>query len=357
MSDPCPPSSSSEARPRRPARADAPAAHEASGARTGVRPWMRASLRLAGAYNIAFGALAVAAPAWMLSGLLGVPAPAPTALVFWQCIGMIVGVYGLAYLIAAADPVRHWPIILVGLLGKVLGPIGFVDAVFVRGALDAAFAPVIILNDLVWWVPFTLVLAAAYRENETRRSARLLNRADDGADISDALRQADAGGADLLAMSRDAPLLVVFLRHMGCTFCRETLHDLAAQRAAVDRARLRIVLVHMSGHDEARPHFERLGLGDAVSVSDPTRRLYSAFELRRGRFTQLFGPRVWIRGVAAGLIRRHGVGRLQGDGFQMPGAFVVRDGRIVVAYRHDDAADRPDYGEMAQVCDPRARVP
>jgi small multidrug resistance pump len=40
----------------------------------------------------------------------------------WQCVGMIVGVYGVGYLIAAFDPLRHWPVILVGLLGKVLGP-------------------------------------------------------------------------------------------------------------------------------------------------------------------------------------------------------------------------------------------
>lgn len=39
----------------------------------------------------------------------------------WQCVGMIVGVivgvYGIGYLVAASDPRRHWPIVLVGLLG------------------------------------------------------------------------------------------------------------------------------------------------------------------------------------------------------------------------------------------------
>ncbi len=47
---------------------------------------------------------------------------------FWQCVGMIVGVYGVGDLVAASDPNRHWPIVLVGLLGKVFGPIGFVSA-------------------------------------------------------------------------------------------------------------------------------------------------------------------------------------------------------------------------------------
>ena len=40
----------------------------------------------------------------------------------WQCVGMIVGVYGVGYLAAAAAPLRHWPIVLVGFLGKSVWP-------------------------------------------------------------------------------------------------------------------------------------------------------------------------------------------------------------------------------------------
>lgn len=66
----------------------------------------------------------------------------------WQCIGMIVAhYYGIGYAIAAVDPFRHWPIVFVGLLGKVLGPIGFVDAA-VRGVLPWKFGVVNIFNDL-----------------------------------------------------------------------------------------------------------------------------------------------------------------------------------------------------------------
>jgi hypothetical protein len=46
----------------------------------------------------------------------------------WHCVGMIVGVYGIGYLIAASDSRTHWQIVLVGLLGKVFGPIGFLVA-------------------------------------------------------------------------------------------------------------------------------------------------------------------------------------------------------------------------------------
>ena len=65
----------------------------------------------------------------------------------WQCIGMIVGVYGIGYLAASTDPVRHWPIVLVGFLGKIFGPIGYADGVL-RPLAPPARPP---LSD-PWWV-------------------------------------------------------------------------------------------------------------------------------------------------------------------------------------------------------------
>ena len=45
----------------------------------------------------------------------------------------------------------------------------------------------------------------------------------------------------------------------------------------------------------------------------------------------------------AAILSRHGVGKLVGDGFQMPGAFLVKRNQIVKAYRHETSASRPDY--------------
>ena len=47
---------------------------------------------------------------------------------------MIVGAYGIGYLAAAKDPITHWPITLVGFIGKICGPVGFVDG-YLRGTL------------------------------------------------------------------------------------------------------------------------------------------------------------------------------------------------------------------------------
>ncbi len=127
--------------------------------RFNARPWMSQWLIAAGVYNVVWGTLVVLAPLKWFE-LLDIQAPNYPAL--WQCIGMIVGVYGLGYLIAATDPMRHWPIVLVGLLGKILGPLGFVRAVS-RQEIPWRFAAILVTNDLLWWAPFSLILLAVYR--------------------------------------------------------------------------------------------------------------------------------------------------------------------------------------------------
>jgi small multidrug resistance pump len=88
----------------------------------------------------------------------------------WQCVGMIVGVYGIGYLAAARDPVRHWPIVLVGFLGKIFGPLGYVMGVL-KGEVPAAFGVTLPTNDLVWWVPFALILLHARASHQPLSSA------------------------------------------------------------------------------------------------------------------------------------------------------------------------------------------
>ncbi len=136
-----------------------PESLEPSQDRAYERPWMKWVLIAAGIYNIAWGALAILAPVWCFR-LVGMEPPNYPEL--WQCIGMIVGVYGVGYLAAATDPLTHWPITLVGFLGKVFGPIGFAQAL-ASGRFPPAFGWNIITNDLIWWVPFALILAAAWR--------------------------------------------------------------------------------------------------------------------------------------------------------------------------------------------------
>ena len=123
-------------------------------------------LYLAAAYNIAWGVIVVARPllAFRLAGM-----PLPNYPQLWQCIGMIIGTYGIGYAIAARDPIRHWPIVFVGFLGKILGPIGFFMAVK-NGEIPLIASWTIVTNDLIWWIPFTWLLAQVFKSVKKNQS-------------------------------------------------------------------------------------------------------------------------------------------------------------------------------------------
>lgn len=125
------------------------------------RPWMRGWLFAAGIYNLVWGAWVVLAPD-ALFRIVGMAPLEGTGRGIWQCLGMVIGVYGIGYLCASRDPIRHWPIVFVGLLGKIFGPIGFVWTAS-RGEIPWTFGATIPTNDLLWWIPFALTLRAAWR--------------------------------------------------------------------------------------------------------------------------------------------------------------------------------------------------
>lgn len=117
-------------------------------------------------------------------------------------------------------------------------------------------------------------------------------------------------------------------------------------RPAIEATGTRLAFVHMVDEQVARPMFERHGLDDLPRLSDPGRRLYASVGLGRGSVRELFGWRVWRRFLGGAW--RHGVGPLAGDGFQMPGACLVANGRVVRVYRSKHVADAPNYMDLSR---------
>jgi ligand-binding SRPBCC domain-containing protein len=136
--------------------------------------WASRWLWAAGLYNLVWGTIAIAWPHFLfdVAGAQRINYPE-----IWQCVGMIVGVYGIGYLIAAGDSRTHWPIVLVGLLGKVFGPIGFLVALW-RGTFPPLFGLTILTNDLLWWIPFAMILrdAAKHQTKPQRLQGASLQR-------------------------------------------------------------------------------------------------------------------------------------------------------------------------------------
>jgi len=118
----------------------------------------RAVFVAAGLYNIAFGLFAAVDPQWLFR-FAGMPLLNHPAV--FACLGMVVGLYGLLYLEVARAPERGWLLAAIGLLGKILGPIGLVVLVW-RGTWPVAATVLCLFNDVIWWIPFALYLHDAW---------------------------------------------------------------------------------------------------------------------------------------------------------------------------------------------------
>jgi len=104
--------------------------------------------------------------------------------VAWKCVGMLVACYAPGYWWASRRPLPE--IVAIGLLGKILGPIGFVWAA-ATGRLPLQFGIVILANDVVWWPAFVAYLGR-YSNADLRRPAHVQRY------VRDRFRQATRSG-------------------------------------------------------------------------------------------------------------------------------------------------------------------
>lgn len=121
------------------------------------RRWHRGVFVAAGLYNLGWGAFTVLYPQWLFrfAGMEDANYPE-----IFACLGMVVGLYGILYLEVARVPEHGWLLAAVGLLGKILGPIGWLQLAW-TGRWPAITLVLCATNDLIWWLPFGLYLIDA----------------------------------------------------------------------------------------------------------------------------------------------------------------------------------------------------
>ncbi len=144
------------------------------------------------------------------------------------------------------------------------------------------------------------------------------------------------------------PVLVVFLRHFGCVFCREALAELGSLKDKIRESHTHLVLAHLADAAVAESFFQANELDNVDYITDPEARVYQQFGLMKGEMQQMMGLKVWLRTFDQGVIKGRGIRtRLIGDGFQMPGVFLLFEGEIRDQFIHASIADKPDYLKLA----------
>jgi peroxiredoxin len=152
-------------------------------------------------------------------------------------------------------------------------------------------------------------------------------------------------GSTLLSLTEASPVLLIFLRHFGCSFCRQAISDVADVHAELSARNVRPVFVHLGTPERAKTYFDYYGLHDVDRISDPGAIIYHHPAFALGRIhpaLHLINPRVWA-GWLKGSIYKHGIGNLKDDAHQMPGLFFLKGPSIARRFRYKSIADRPNY--------------
>lgn len=256
------------------------------------------------------------------------------------------GAMGLSVMVSARRPFRHPLILLFGFLKFSIG-VGLVGYGLAKHPDVGALAWLAWAAEAVGCVAFSVILWFCLKvhvgipvtsaESYTVKEASKIYRLSTGQTLAEA--------------SESQMLVLVFLRHFGCTFTRRILRGLEEIEIAAREQGAELVLVHMlqSGKESQYLSTDK----GVLRIADPRCELYRAFGLGKGRFLELFGPLVWLRATAS-IIQGCGVGHLAGDGLQMPGAFLFQDGKILAAQPAQSAADLPDIPELFKQLPPSA---
>lgn len=306
--------------------------------------WFKAVLLIAGAYHIIWGVSVIFFPCfWFDIAALS----HPNYIQLWQFIGLYEMIFGFGYLMAATNPLRHWRIVLLGFLIKLCVITGFGYFYFL-GQEPVVIFNMVLSNHIFWLIPFCVILYNAYRhqfllDNEIIRMNHL---------SKDELLEMYVTNKNnsVLDLAKEQPVMLVFLRHFGCTFCKEALYNIKKYRTQIEEQGTKIILVNMQEESKCMKELAKFNLQDIEFIGDPESLLYKAFKLRRGTFSELYGLKVLMRGVYLRIAKAVKTTTSNGaDVYQMPGIFVIYNGAIIKQFIHESAADNPPYVKLATV--------
>ena len=305
--------------------------------------WAKHLLTIAGFYYLLSGVFNAVFPkvAFKVANM-----DVPTHLFVWQHVSILFAVLGFGFLIAAQNPTRYWPIIFMGMLKMAFGLIGF-GLLLIKGCVSMAFGLHVLLADGVWFLPMILILRWTFNQNMLVEES--LNYMVFGGEEVDISQVQDQTGEPIQPEDSETPVLLVFLRHFGCVFCKETLSILKREHKLIEKLGTKLVIVHMADEGVAAEHLKKYGLEHISRISDTDKNLYRKFGLEKGDFNQIINLKGIIRMVDLLMFKGIGLGKAEQDPYQMPGAFLVKEGQIVNAFKHETASDSPDYIRLAAV--------
>lgn len=285
-------------------------------------------LSLLGLANFAVGPALILFPQTLLEVLSLTHSFSPF---FLEFLGVLSLTFGFGFIIASLEPARHWGIVMVAFIFDILFIPFLIKGVYF-GLLGWSAFLFISFYLFISLIVFLYILVDAFYQNTREES--------EPKKFYDLIQYVRTNnGRTLAELSENENVLLIFIRHFGCTFCRETVSEIAKLESSIKGKKLTPVFVHMSDIEHGNEFFSRYYDHPVMHVSDPSRVLFKSLGLKRGTLMQLFGPKVVVRGFWAGFFKGHGVGGFEGDFLQLGGYFVLSKGQIVFEHKTSGAAD------------------
>jgi peroxiredoxin len=162
----------------------------------------------------------------------------------------------------------------------------------------------------------------------------------------------DGGEVRLGELWAERAVVLVFVRHFGCIFCKQQVAELAPVAGDIAARGAELVVLGNGTVEQARRFRGEQGWRFRL-LTDPGRESYRRAGMRRGLAT-VVAPSVLGRGLVA-FARGFRQSEVLGDPLQQGGALVVAaGGQVLFRYVSRHAGDHPAPAELIAVLDSRA---
>lgn len=255
----------------------------------------------------------------------------------WQFVGIVEIFFGVGFFIASTNIYKHWLIVLLSLMIKVATLIGFFSVYYNNE--EIRIFNFMLIHFVIWIIPLYYILYKVYSFDYLLDEALIKLHQEDR---NEAMQLYYTNkGESIAELNEKHPVLLIFLRHLGCSFCKETLNIVRKYKATILEKNISVVLVHMSDEDICETVFQEYELGEITYVCDKESILYKSFQLKRGTFFQLFGWKVMCRAIGLKIKKNINPNVVDdSDVYQMPGIFLIHHNEILHEFQYKSAADK-----------------
>lgn len=138
-------------------------------------------------------------------------------------------------------------------------------------------------------------------------------------------------------------VIVVFLRQLGCTFCKTMVLNLKRLKEQ-EPTFPPIIFVHQGTIEQGNEFFDKFWKNQ-IHISNTDLSLFHFFKIRIGKIKDTLGIRTFIKGIISFFKNGFKIWQTKqiGDKYMLSGTFLFQKGKLIWAHRAKYAGDEPNW--------------